>query len=202
MLDAMGLKLKCDKASKLHDYLRHYEVLFQPLKDKEITLLEIGVCRGNSIWLWEQYFSKARIIGMDIDGANRVKGEFCDRVTIETGDQNNKADLRRVSKHGPFDIIIDDGSHICVHQIKTFGTLWHHVRPGGWYIIEDLETSMRRGRYVVGASQTTVDYLAELQSKMHDAHVSGKKRWPVPEEIESMLVVPGFVAMRRGVRKE
>ena len=42
---------------------------------------------------------------------------------------------------GPFDFIIDDGSHLNAHQIETFGILWPHLKDGGTYIVEDVQTS-------------------------------------------------------------
>ena len=37
-----------------------------------------------------------------------------------------------------FDIVIDDGSHILEHIIKTFTHIFPHVKKGGYYFIEDL----------------------------------------------------------------
>ncbi|HEY6398131.1 MAG TPA: hypothetical protein VIX82_11820, partial [Solirubrobacteraceae bacterium] len=45
---------------------------------------------------------------------------------------------RVVESHGPFDIVIDDGSHIGREVIASFELLWDSVRPGGFYVIEDL----------------------------------------------------------------
>jgi hypothetical protein len=42
---------------------------------------------------------------------------------------------------GPFEFIIDDGSHLNAHQIETFRILWPHLRDGGSYIVEDTQTS-------------------------------------------------------------
>jgi len=42
---------------------------------------------------------------------------------------------------GPFDIIIDDGSHMSHHIIASFNALFPHVRPGGIYVVEDLATA-------------------------------------------------------------
>ena len=38
-----------------------------------------------------------------------------------------------------FDIILDDGSHIVEHMILSFNTLFKYVKPGGFYIIEDIK---------------------------------------------------------------
>ena len=44
-------------------------------------------------------------------------------------------------EHGPFDIVIDDGSHVNRHVHHSFRTLWPHLAPGGLYVVEDLQTS-------------------------------------------------------------
>ena len=38
-------------------------------------------------------------------------------------------------------MVVDDGSHVPAHNIISFETLWKNVRPGGLYVIEDIETS-------------------------------------------------------------
>jgi hypothetical protein len=42
---------------------------------------------------------------------------------------------------GPFDVIIDDGSHKWADQQDSLGILLPGLVRGGWYIIEDLHTS-------------------------------------------------------------
>jgi hypothetical protein len=42
---------------------------------------------------------------------------------------------------GPFDFIIDDGSHVNSHQIESFRILWPFLKDGGTYIVEDVQTS-------------------------------------------------------------
>ena len=42
-------------------------------------------------------------------------------------------------KETPLDIIIDDGSHASVHQHLTLGVLFPALKPGGLFVIEDLD---------------------------------------------------------------
>jgi len=50
--------------------------------------------------------------------------------------------LQRVcNEAGLFDLIIDDGSHINEHVIKSFEFLFPKLKIGGIYVIEDTQTS-------------------------------------------------------------
>ena len=44
-------------------------------------------------------------------------------------------------EHGPFDMILDDGSHMNSHVIFSFEHLFDSVKSGGVYIVEDCATS-------------------------------------------------------------
>ncbi|MGX7872042.1 hypothetical protein ACVDG5_003300 [Mesorhizobium sp. ORM6] len=68
------------------------------------------------------------------------------RIRIEILDQSKVQDLDLLATKGPFDVIVDDGSHVWTHQILTFQKLIGTVTPGGFYIVEDLDTSY--GKYV------------------------------------------------------
>ena len=46
-----------------------------------------------------------------------------------------------VDEIGPLDIIIDDGSHLNEHVIRTFEILFPLLNEGGIYAVEDLQTS-------------------------------------------------------------
>lgn len=129
-----------------HFYTKHYQKHFQCLRNKKINILEIGIGGDNvpgeggaSLKMWHSYFSKANIFGIDI-----FEKSFLDSSRIKTfrGDQVDECFLAKVVKEaGGFDIIIDDGSHVSEHMIKTFQILFPSLRDGGFYAIEDLLSS-------------------------------------------------------------
>ena len=139
-LNALGTRHGTDKAEGGHGYLDFYERFLAELRHRPVRLLEIGVQRGRSLRMWRDYFSNGQIIGVDNDPATRRHAG--ERIVIEIADQSNVADLVRLgTRHGPFDIVVDDGSHIWGHQITTLRYLYPFLKPGGFYVLEDIHTS-------------------------------------------------------------
>ncbi|RCW50862.1 class I SAM-dependent methyltransferase [Paenibacillus prosopidis] len=139
-LDEIGIKYRTDKNSRCHNYLATYEFFFNPFKEKDIVLLEIGGFRGASLKMWEEFFPKAKIICIDIDP--NVKNLENDRISVEIGDISSKHLLDSFKiKYPKINIIIDDASHRWDHQRIAFEELFQIVSPGGYYIVEDLHTS-------------------------------------------------------------
>lgn len=135
-LDLLGIRSGTDKSRLRHDYLRHYEPSIAHLRNEPITLLEIGVHNGASLDVWESYFPKARIVGVDISPV--TKREERDRVQIVIGSQADADFLHKVGAEFKPDIIVDDGSHIPEHQIISFNALIGHLNHAGQYICEDV----------------------------------------------------------------
>lgn len=142
-LNKLGLKYDCDKSDIHHTfngntYLDIYEKFFAPLKDKNIVFLELGVKTCRSIQIWQEYFKSAKIVGVDIDDS----GISLDNFYFEHGSQADASFISSViRKHGPFDVILDDASHVNELSIKSFNLLRNALTPGGLYIIEDLRNS-------------------------------------------------------------
>lgn len=158
-LAAIGLRQGTDKASTHHNYLEFYKTFFAPLRHKKISILEIGVFGGASLRTWEEYFTDATIVGADISPSAKLFES--DRVVIELLDQSNIEELTRVAvKHGPFDIIIEDGSHMW----ESLRTLFPFVKDGGLYIVEDLQTNYgsMQDNYKGVASFSCMEYLKSL----------------------------------------
>jgi hypothetical protein len=118
-------------------YSRH----FAAYRGRPVRILEIGIYRGGSLDMWEWYFgSQVTLVGIDIDENARAAAD--PRHVVEIGDQTDAEFLRGVAeKHGPFDIIIDDGGHEMQQQIVTAETLFPLLAEGGVFLIEDTHTS-------------------------------------------------------------
>lgn len=117
-----------------------YEKILTSVKVK--SLFEIGIHKGGSIRLWRE------LLGSDVlISALDIKPEACDLVKevadyVYEGSQTDSVLLTRIANEaGPFDLIIDDGSHQNAHMIKSMELLFEHLRPGGIYIVEDMFTS-------------------------------------------------------------
>ena len=65
-LDAIGIKHSTDKCSMVHNYLGKYEFFLQRFRYQPIRLLELGVFKGASLRMWQEYFPHVEIFGVDI----------------------------------------------------------------------------------------------------------------------------------------
>ncbi len=124
-----------DTDKVIHAYLPHYAARFENRRNLPITLLEIGVMYGASLRMWKDYFPFGQIYGIDSEEISIVSE---DRIRCFRGRQENEEFLRGVVQEiGLLDFIVDDGGHGGIQHVKSFDVLWEHVKPGGWYAIED-----------------------------------------------------------------
>lgn len=144
-LDKLGRIFGTDKVLG-HHYTQHYMTHFAKFRLKKVRLLEIGVggyedplAGGNSLRMWKRYFPFGMITSIDIHDKSALQER---RIKIYRGSQIDGPFLEEVDqKEGPFDIIIDDGSHINEHVIETFKIMFPKLKDGGIYVVEDMQTS-------------------------------------------------------------
>jgi SAM-dependent methyltransferase len=136
-----------------HTYIDEYEKLLDGYRENS-TVLEIGICEGESLKMWNEYFINSKVYGIDITDRyikdlikeskyNIIIGNACSEEIIE---QLN---------HLTFDVIIDDGSHLINDQINSFNILKDRMKSNGIYIIED-----------VNDLDTTIDIYKKLHSNV------------------------------------
>ena len=128
-------------STKHSHYFEIYEQLFSQLPKKNITLIEIGVLNGGSLFMWRKYFGKnARIIGIDMNPEAKIWQDHGFEIFI--GNQTNENFINEtLKKIGKFDIFIDDGGHTNVQQAITLKSLINHINFDTLLIFEDTHTS-------------------------------------------------------------
>ena len=155
-----------DSILKWSNYGPIYDRHFAEHRDLPINILEIGVLKGGSMRIWEKYFPKANIFGIDID-------EEClqyqsDRTKIFIGDQSDVSFLRNVkAKIRRIDILIDDGSHRAKDQKATFEEMYYHVRKPGVYLIEDIEQNYWANK----DKDSTDNFMTHMKNKIDDLNI-------------------------------
>lgn len=139
MTPAQHSPLDQSDKSYWHGYLDFYRSHL-PLQIRGL-IVEIGVFKGNSIkWLLQTY-PQAQIIGVDI---LPVQPEWPQdgRVAYRKLDQGREDQLRDFFDgiRAP-ELIIEDGSHVPLHQSRCLRHGFDKLTPGGIYILEDIHTS-------------------------------------------------------------
>jgi hypothetical protein len=158
----------------LSGYTSTYSDLFEPIKDKTTSILEIGLGTlnpeipssfagnvrhfdfykpGGSLRVWRDYFSKAQVYGIDIAKDCMFSEE---RIKTFLFDSSEKEYCDYYLDNLEFDVIIDDGNHDPKYQVKTLKNLFPKLKEGGIYIIEDL------GGYP-GTEELLIEYLDEFE---------------------------------------
>jgi hypothetical protein len=142
-------------------YSPYYDPIFKNIRQNPIAMLEIGIgtmipgvsssmvgyslpgySPGGSLRAWRDYFPNGHITGCDVQPDTQFVE---DRITTCLADSSSKQQLDAVLNDKMFDIILDDGCHYDETQVTTLRNLFHRVKPGGFYIIEDIQPWSRIG---------------------------------------------------------
>jgi hypothetical protein len=159
-------------------YFPVYEDLFKRYQNRTCTILEIGCDKGGSLQLWKRYLGPyAQIVGVDINPECKNSEE--EQIQIEIGSQSDPEVLELIiQRHAPFDIIIDDGSHIMSDIATTFRRLFQHVSLDGIYIVEDLHTaywsSFEGG---LGQENSFIEFSKKVIDAIHVEYIQTAQEW-------------------------
>lgn len=174
-LSSLAVRFGSDKWGA-HWYTGNYERYFASLRDQRVTVLEIGIGGyadpaggGASLQMWKHYFRRGVVYGLDIFDKSGIAEA---RVRPVRGDQSDVAFLTEFAEAaGPFDVIIDDGSHMNADVITSFQALFPHLKPGGLYVVEDTQTAYWPGwggsSTRDGAPGTSIGHLKSLVDGLH-----------------------------------
>lgn len=187
-------------------YLDVYERELTRLRPRPLSFLEIGVFRGGSIPMWKSYFAEgSTLVFIDIDPdckAHEIPGTH-----VRIGSQADPDFLTEVAaEFGPFDVVLDDGSHINAHQIASYEALWPHLVDGGLYMVEDCHTSYWPG-FGGGykAQGSFVEYAKDLLDTMHSWYTDDDAGFPFDpraKALEGVRFYDSIVVIEKRERTE
>jgi cephalosporin hydroxylase/TolA-binding protein len=171
-------------------YFFIYDQIFERFLNakKPVTLLEIGVQNGGSLEVWKKYLPPgSEIHGMDINHRCREIG-FSENIHFHLG---SAADIKFVNElfaHKNFDIILDDGSHICHEVISTFTNLFKKLNPGGAYIVEDMHTSYDPSTFYGGGLRRPDSHIEFFKGFVDTLHIDYiDRQGPHPADLTPFL---------------
>jgi hypothetical protein len=165
-----------------HRYDRFYPQFLEKFRKYSFNMLEIGVDSGGSLKLWQKYFPKAKIYGIDHKSSwTDESGAFeilkCDQSKVE---ELEKA----IYKLPKCKFIIDDGSHVPYHQFITFDKFFTNLlEDGGVYIIEDIECNYWRSDaeiygFTIGEYKF-IDFLKTLPDEINSEFSQKKNTYDI-----------------------
>lgn len=159
-LSALAAKYGTDKGivgpSQNHQYTLIYNRMFAHHRADVEHVLEFGIGTGASLRMWSDYFPNAQIHGLDIE-LTKVN-----HPRVVTHRFNSVTPLDTWFK---FDLVIDDASHLSSHQRVMFSLHNRHVKPGGFYVIEDLHAARLNGPRWVDEQPTMLQTCREWVSQ-------------------------------------
>ena len=187
--------------AKWLNYFEIYERYLERYRDKSINFLEIGVQGGGSLQMWKKYFgANSKIVGIDIDPNTKFEEE---QISVEIGNQSDEEFLKKVvEEYGPFDIIIDDGSHIQSDVLNSFFFLYPTLNRGGTYIIEDTHTAYFK--LFQGGLKSDANSVSIFSKFVHDMNAEYVDEPFVPQlkDLSSMSFYNSMVIFEKQTAKD
>ena len=169
ILDDLFCKYGTDKSSKINDFAGVYHAVLDPIRFEVRKVLEIGIFgttpenAGASLRAWAEYFPHALVYGVDLYDYSFLNNSRINTIVADQGIIPGNLERVVTTIGGDIDLIIDDGSHLMHHQQITLGYLFRYVKPGGYYIIEDLHTSYHAINNPTGTQYNTMLMLEVLR---------------------------------------
>ena len=162
-LDEIAIKYGTDKSSKSHHYTKWYEQYFESKRGEALTVLELGWGGhedpdkgGASAQTWRDYFPNSTVVCIDNEKKKITKAH--DGINFRLGSQADPEFIESLAdEFGPFDIIIDDASHLSSLTIKSFELLYGHLSSGGVYVVEDTHMAYHDFYYGKGEANSNPD---------------------------------------------
>jgi hypothetical protein len=135
-----------------HGLAAAYHRVLGPLRERPLTVVELGSDSERAVWVWADYFRRGRIFGVDLAEHARPGR---DRVTRIAADPANPWDLERAVDRiavRPDVVVASVGE-----PEAGLAVLLPRVSSGGLYILEDAVPERLPAALVAGSEEIAVD---------------------------------------------
>ncbi|KAL7528313.1 hypothetical protein ACHAXR_002376 [Thalassiosira sp. AJA248-18] len=154
-------KYKSDKSRDDHGYTKLYNMILSPIRHSVRNITEVGIAAGQSLQAWYRYFPNAEIHAFDVhwmddrvkENLGHLKPRVHSHIVNILDDRGGMNELGFLNES--MDLIIEDGPHTVGSQEDFLIKLFPLLKPGGFYIIED-----------IGYAQQGLHYFHENPSKL------------------------------------
>jgi SAM-dependent methyltransferase len=141
-----------DKAGT-HDYYKIYSEILGSRMSKRVDILEIGIGSNNvdvpsnmgkngkpgaSLRSFRDLSENVHVIGADVDARILFTEERIGTFHLDQLNDDSWVNFRMHLKDTKFDLIIDDGLHAPISNLKTIQYLESQLKPDGIIIVEDI----------------------------------------------------------------
>jgi 23S rRNA U2552 (ribose-2'-O)-methylase RlmE/FtsJ len=156
-----NIEPKSDKGT-LHDYIDgYYSNEFTNRRLEKLSILEIGVRRGDSLNLLSKWFTNSDIIGIDNGSEmNHSNIEFIKTLSNTKLFLENAYVDSIINKFqdNSIDYIIDDGPHTLESQLYSINNWYKKIKMGGKLIIEDIQSLTNLNLLIIVINDLNYDY--------------------------------------------
>tara|TARA_B110000285_G_C15068368_1_gene586477 strand:- start:100 stop:957 length:858 start_codon:yes stop_codon:yes gene_type:complete len=153
---------------KWDNYFEIYDSIFKKYENKKITIVEVGVGNGGSLFMWKSFFKdNARVIGVELNPDAKKLEENGFEIFI--GDQSDPNFWKEFfNKVGKVDIFLDDGGHRNLQQITSLVESIDNINHDGMIVIEDTHTSyMKKKGFKNPSSYSFINFCNLLIESIH-----------------------------------
>ena len=162
---------------KWDNYFDIYENSLKRFVNKNITLAEIGIGNGGSLFMWRNFLGKkAKIIGIELNPDAKKFEKYGFKIFL--GDQSDPLFWKNFYKiNGKIDILIDDGGHTNLQQITTLMESVDNIKNNGVILIEDTHTSyMNYKGFKNPSNNSLINFSTNIIENIHRRNPMVKKK--------------------------
>lgn len=145
-----------------HPYTAVYDLLFAPMRHRAVHVGEIGIEQNQSMKCWREYFPKAMLWGWEFypEKIEKAKKDNLQSVIYLPMDvRSTESIVQGFSRTAAFfDVIIDDSTHEFEDQVRIAKVVHEYIRPGGYFIIEDIFRDFPEQHYYEALKEVTPYY--------------------------------------------